>query len=396
MKAKHYHLPILLLLLDSTPQNFGQSVSDQCYSLSSSKYCGGSYGSYYLSTNTVIEGIPVTDVVSLDRAIDYYFGSPQDIRTCSTYFRCNPMSTWDGVYFPPFRELFYCRQLLENPFSMACNSKNPVPPTCQADCLQSVDEWQFLWGNDTLCNSPGDLASKRAAIVQGWCDVSPYNGTQANCIQPKDTPQTVCGYSLPQDLPSLCIYCTGSPQAPCCNSDHVRSCKNSENNSKSQLIIILPIVVGCLGMIGLVAGVWLYYKKKRQHGNTRESAKDPNPGTFTGPNPRSSTMDSEYITPFSTVYTCVYPYEPTLPDELRILPGDAVTILMTFEDDWGVGRNLTRGGEGALPLACLDKGVTPSEETIVSISSSSSIPRRTCSKRDSGNIRISQYSTKST
>ncbi|KAK9696582.1 hypothetical protein K7432_012381, partial [Basidiobolus ranarum] len=289
--------------------------------------------------------------------------------------------------------------LLEDASSKLCNSKNPVPPTCQSDCNQFVIDWQFLWGNDTACKSPGDTASKQAYLTQAWCNHSPTNGTQGQCILPKDSAQTVCGYSLPQDLPALCVYCTINPRASCCNSENVRSCKNSRSSSRNQLILIVPIVIGCLGIIGLVTGVWLYFKKKRQQMDVGESFKGSDLSILPSTKIRSSTLETDCATIVSSslpTYTCVYPYEPTLPDELRILPHDKVMVLMTFEDGWGVGRNITRGGEGALPIACLSKDIVPSEAASFSRSStSSSIPRRTSSKRESSTMRISQYSTKS-
>ncbi|ORX91610.1 hypothetical protein K493DRAFT_303932 [Basidiobolus meristosporus CBS 931.73] len=395
MKVKRYLLPILLLLLDSTPQTYSQSKETEappgCYALSSSKYCGGSYGNYYLSNKMLIDGNVVTNAVALDRAMEYYFGSPQDIMRISSYFNCNPLSTWDGVYFPPFRSLFYCRTLLENPLSKTCNLNNPVPPTCLTDCVANVKQWEFLWGNQTLCKSPGDLETKRATITQGWCGSFPFNGTQTDCVQPKDSPDTVCGYSLTLDRTAFCIYCANNPQAACCNSDSGRSCISNNNTSRKQLILILPIVLGCLGMIGLVAGLWYYFKKKRQHTQITGSIDNLNPSTSPS-DTRSPTIDTDHMASLPSVYTCIYPYEPILPDELHILPNDRVAILMSFEDGWGVGRNLTRGGEGALPLACLDKPKALSEETVYSRTSNSSIPRRTASKRDSGNTRISHYS----
>ncbi|ORX96040.1 hypothetical protein K493DRAFT_21471 [Basidiobolus meristosporus CBS 931.73] len=394
MKLKH-HLSSFVILLNSVPSILGGPTAD-CYSLADSKYCGGSFGGYFLSNKTTVEGNTVADVASLDRAIDYYFGSPQDVRDRSADFHCSPQSTWDGIYFPPYRYLFYCRGLIEDSPSKLCNSQNPVPPTCQANCIQYVADWKFLWGNDTLCNSPGTVASKQEAITQAWCDHFPFNGTQNQCIQPKDTSQTVCGYSLPYDLPALCIYCATNPSASCCSSDNIRLCKTSAHSSGNQLILILPIVIGCLGIIGLVVGAWFYFKKKNQQLESPEHPKGA--GLDMIPGPKVAPFDNDYDTigvPSLPTYTCIYPYEPTLPDELRIYPQDTVVILMTFEDGWGIGRNLTRGGEGALPLACLSKDATPYEETITSRSSSSSIPRRSSSKRESSTPRISHYSAKS-
>lgn len=48
-------------------------------------------------------------------------------------------------------------------------------------------------------------------------------------------------------------------------------------------------------------------------------------------------------------------FVPQLPDELAITPGEMVYIRAEFDDGWALCAN-TRGGEGMVPLECLEGG----------------------------------------
>lgn len=50
---------------------------------------------------------------------------------------------------------------------------------------------------------------------------------------------------------------------------------------------------------------------------------------------------------------CIEAYNPVLDDEIRLAPGDIITIDEEFDDGWAVGRNESTGEIGAFPVACL-------------------------------------------
>jgi len=54
-----------------------------------------------------------------------------------------------------------------------------------------------------------------------------------------------------------------------------------------------------------------------------------------------------------TIYTCTYPYDPKLDDELELKLYDKVQILEEFEDGWMKAMNLTSGREGMAPMVCV-------------------------------------------
>jgi len=53
------------------------------------------------------------------------------------------------------------------------------------------------------------------------------------------------------------------------------------------------------------------------------------------------------------IYTCNYPYDPKLDDELELQLNDQVQILEEFEDGWMKALNLTTGKEGMAPMVCV-------------------------------------------
>ncbi|KAJ3049102.1 hypothetical protein HK097_009877 [Rhizophlyctis rosea] len=51
------------------------------------------------------------------------------------------------------------------------------------------------------------------------------------------------------------------------------------------------------------------------------------------------------------MYRVVYDFTPSLPDELEATKGDIILVREVYEDDWAMGKNLSRNKEGVFPLA---------------------------------------------
>ncbi|KAI8813549.1 hypothetical protein BJ742DRAFT_865593 [Cladochytrium replicatum] len=49
----------------------------------------------------------------------------------------------------------------------------------------------------------------------------------------------------------------------------------------------------------------------------------------------------------------VYPYEPAMPDELRLTPGEDIIVLKNFDDGWGLGALVSTRQQGAFPIVCV-------------------------------------------
>jgi hypothetical protein len=70
----------------------------------------------------------------------------------------------------------------------------------------------------------------------------------------------------------------------------------------------------------------------------------------------SSPSPSYYFQVFKPhqVYRVLYDFQPSLPDEMEVQPGDIIRTEETFEDGWAFGINVTTGKQGTFPMNCLE------------------------------------------
>ncbi|ORY03431.1 hypothetical protein K493DRAFT_311698 [Basidiobolus meristosporus CBS 931.73] len=350
-----------------------------CFSLKDSHFCGASFGEYLISSKTIVNGIPTTDVTAFDRAMSFYFGSPSDVKDINDRFGCQGGSGWDGTYEPPYRSSFTCRGILMDESTSICNQANPIPPLCKGTCQQYTRGWETVIRNETACPAPVEEEDRKMANLLAWCDVTPFNGTVGQCIDGSEEQERTCGFLLPLQLPYLCSFCKFSAD-PCCRSSNAMVCP-AESSPRDLTILVCSIVFGCLGGIGLIAGIALFLKRRRIDRAQREL---PKPDAA---KPSTSTLRVNSAVSSVNECVCEFPYSPTMADELCIEPGDSILVLWMFDDGWAVGRNVTRGGEGAFPLACVVHKLPDSAHGSTSSMVGSAYPRRTSSKRASNQAR---------
>jgi len=84
--------------------------------------------------------------------------------------------------------------------------------------------------------------------------------------------------------------------------------------------------------------------------NVSESMKSPQDDEMSSPSP------SYYFQAFKPhqVYRVLYDFQPSLPDEMEVQPGDIIRTEETFEDGWAFGINMTTGKQGTFPMNCLE------------------------------------------
>ncbi|KAJ3031013.1 hypothetical protein HDV00_008590 [Rhizophlyctis rosea] len=61
------------------------------------------------------------------------------------------------------------------------------------------------------------------------------------------------------------------------------------------------------------------------------------------------------VTPSTETYVVKYTFMPALPDEMEADKGDIILASEIYEDEWALGRNLTKGVEGVFPLALVER-----------------------------------------
>ncbi|THV03965.1 hypothetical protein K435DRAFT_607785, partial [Dendrothele bispora CBS 962.96] len=47
-------------------------------------------------------------------------------------------------------------------------------------------------------------------------------------------------------------------------------------------------------------------------------------------------------------------FDPSLPDELRISPGETLRVLAEYDDGWSSCLKVSTGEEGMVPIECYD------------------------------------------
>jgi len=172
-------------------QSFSNSSNGgTCYSLSGSTYCGAGFGAYYMSSAAPVANSHVSDVVSFDRALEYFFGSPTDIQDVTNVLNC---TSWDPTIQPRYRATYMCRALLASSDKYAqCNIANPVPSMCQSTCQVYMNGWASIVANVSMCPLT-QLSMQDLNILKGACNLSPYNGTQGTCINGTTNEPSTCG-----------------------------------------------------------------------------------------------------------------------------------------------------------------------------------------------------------
>ncbi|KZT11864.1 uncharacterized protein LAESUDRAFT_719806 [Laetiporus sulphureus 93-53] len=66
-----------------------------------------------------------------------------------------------------------------------------------------------------------------------------------------------------------------------------------------------------------------------------------------------STADPETASHFARVETIRRPFVPTMDDEMSVLPGETVRILLRYDDGWAYAEKLGSGRRGLIPIDCL-------------------------------------------
>lgn len=165
-------------------------------------------------------------------------------------------------------------------------------------------------------------------------------------------------------------YCNDYPRAPCCeklasssrlaakdgSAPSAESSPSSSQNkqslaaqaadsspvenasqSSSSAGTIIGSICAAIGAVLIAAVAVVTIQRRRSH--TAVATKEP------------AAMTSAS----SNKYRVIHEYHQALPDEVELRKGDIVVVEQTHDDGWCKGKNLTTGGIGMCPIACLSK-----------------------------------------
>ncbi|KAJ2771281.1 hypothetical protein IWQ57_002286, partial [Coemansia nantahalensis] len=166
-------------LLPGAAADSSSAGPPQCFSLRESRYCGGWFGEYAMSTLVTVGGRNVSSAAELDAAMDAYFGSPDEHSYINRFFGCQ---SWDGRAVPRYRVSYTCRSILESQEVQDCNrGRPPAPALCASSCGAYVQGWSALTSNHSMCVNNALAEDRRRTLASG-CRAWPYNGT-ASCVE---------------------------------------------------------------------------------------------------------------------------------------------------------------------------------------------------------------------
>ncbi|KAJ1956058.1 hypothetical protein EC988_001541 [Linderina pennispora] len=172
----------------ATPHPRDSVVGGNCFSLRTSRYCGGNFGDYFMSSRSKVNGQHVLDTRGFDSVLDGYFNTSSEFEYINSFFDCE---SWSGYPTPRYRIAYTCRSLLESAEAKLCNKLHQPPPLCKDSCSVYVNQWAEVTSNAMLCKNTGLAEFHRLSLAQS-CDSAPYNGS-IGCIPGIESGAEICG-----------------------------------------------------------------------------------------------------------------------------------------------------------------------------------------------------------
>jgi hypothetical protein len=141
--------------------------------------------------------------------------------------------------------------------------------------------------------------------------------------------------NLNQNINGQQFISTMSPGSPVGHSNYIEGLTSNNNVNQSNNIQSPPQA---------------YIHDTIYSNNLSESMNSPQDDEISSPSP------SYYYQTFKPhqVYRVLYDFQPSLPDEMEVQPGDIIRTEETFEDGWAFGINMTTGKQGTFPMNCLE------------------------------------------
>ncbi|KAJ1986109.1 hypothetical protein H4R33_003555 [Dimargaris cristalligena] len=383
--------PLVTTLFALLAATVARGAADpSCYSLKNSKYCGTAFGQFQISQFVRAGSNSASNVEQFDRMIDSYVGSAGDITQINQQFGCRG---WNGTNTPRYRITNLCHSLLSQVASQQCNPDTSLPPLCGSTCTQFVEGWQSLVSDETLCPNQGLTQSIYQDMLTS-CTISETNTNQAGlqCVSGEDNEPNLCGFLPIQGAAVACKYCkdpANSASACCQTTFATTNCPTDDlsiidatdgstvppnpdtsgSHRNRILAIVLPIVLGTLALLVLLAVLLLYRRRRARQTMVKQllpTATRRNQRMFSGKVGRASpTVTYKHLSTDPLRCRVIHPFVPRMEDEIALLPGQSLLLFKTFDDGWAVAYNLDTEQEGTVPLVCVTANASDPPPVIV-------------------------------
>ncbi|OMH79191.1 hypothetical protein AX774_g7408, partial [Zancudomyces culisetae] len=216
----------------------GGNVSQKCFPLSNSKFCGASFGNFYFPINNIREN-SIRNSNEFDGVFLQYFNSTAERENLQSAFGCKDIYGFETV---SGRTDVICRGLLDTSAAREC-------------------AWTKILANSNSCKNNSNMIGGLES-TQKTCSSSPYNGESDSCLSLRITDASPCDgkYSNEEEL---CKTCNSNPTDTCCIWAFTTGKCSIPSKSGSEVIknIVISILATMLVVAMLVFGCMM--KKQR-------------------------------------------------------------------------------------------------------------------------------------
>eukprot|EP00842_Homolaphlyctis_polyrhiza_P005944 jgi/Hompol1/6350/HPOL_002030-RA len=387
------------------------STTPKCFVLDASSPCGSDYAGFPVAPDansvdlTSFTANMVNQIENLDNVARQFVSN----------YGCAPVVR-PALDVMRFQVSLFCSLLVNDALTRGCtpsDSSRPLtgPLLCAAQCQQAVNTFQSVLANTTACpaiapTSPSNVArSSDVATFQSYC-AKVQTLPNAYCTLGAPLERNTCGWRSFSTASNLCS--TTFKGDPCCST---LKDPNASSSSSSSTVIYIGVGVGAAVVLLIaIVGFVLY----RRNVASRTAAAD-NSHLELQPREMPAKLHQPYLqqqkpqqpqqpqqlqqlqqqTPkyyppptavspakiapteaaaaaavavvsapqqpavVSTLAATakrtrvLHPYEPAMPDELRLIVGNDIIMVRAFDDGWALGFDPVTAKQGAFPLVCV-------------------------------------------
>lgn len=298
----------------------------------------------------------------------------------------------EGICSPNF--VFTAIQLFRYQISMQCgvavmlSSQNgcPIPSNllakgpllCPSQCNLAISSQASVLHNQTVCPK-GDLIFTKSFTDYCSFVTTNYPNPQSTCFASAPSDSNLCGiyssYLGFSDNATALTQCATLPNDTCCQTFLKNNSTSPSSTSSKSTVVIISAIAAVVIVVFIIAGIFICIKRKSGHQKSEVVTAEvlPKDGTqksyFPDSSPkfeRDSTLFGQrtsfvserssivsvgpLVPPGAKRMNIVHPYEATLQDELKLVPGSFIYLIRAFDDGWALGMDPKSGHQGAFPM----------------------------------------------
>ncbi|OAJ37675.1 hypothetical protein BDEG_21672 [Batrachochytrium dendrobatidis JEL423] len=392
-------------------------TTPQCVALDSSTPCGLDYTGYpvlqsQFASVAAFTAAVQSNIADLNQVADSFVNN----------YGCTTGPIRPALEVMRYQVSIQCSMAINDAIVAGCSVSSNRPPKgpllCTQFCSMAGTTVQQVFQNTTACSAPGSnaIAQARTNLLTQYSNYCTFSSNAiaagAPCTGGAQAERDLCGW---RNNSTAIAQCTTNFKDTCCTNLTKLSTVSAGVSSKSNLALYIGLGIGgvVLLVVGAILAVYLYRRRSQSYVDHEDKAayqanqyrgshkleeieanstpKGPITALYSPPSlaksatsnhnsivasnlsaapaaPPSSANSSPPITmnnlpPTARKTRVLHPYEPTLPDELRLEVGLEIIMVRAFDDGWALGFDPNTSKQGAFPLVCVAE--TDDQSTII-------------------------------